>query len=270
VTSIVEAIARSTVLLICELSNGNAATGTGFLMNFHEDKATNMAVPVIITNRHVIKDSVRFKVAFARDCNGVASNYVVVVDMDASKWTGHPDPEVDLCAIPIAPIMKMARDKGEKLDVCPLPMDVVATEEDMKQYLQLDEVVMVGYPDGIVDVVNNPIFRRGTFATNPALPFRGKKQYVTDIAAFNGSSGSPVFVVRQGVYFDRKESAAKLLNGPGYTKLVGILYGGFNHHADGRLVVEPMATIKPVVAMPNNLGIVIRAERLFELEKAVR
>ena len=54
---------------------------------------------------------------------------------------------------------------------------------------------MIGYPDGIWDSVNNlPVIRKGITATHPHISWNGKTEFLTDIASFPGSSGSPYFL----------------------------------------------------------------------------
>lgn len=76
---------------------------------------------------------------------------------------------------------------------------------------QLDQVVMIGYPVGLMDEVNlQPIFRRGVYATNPSLDYMGRKEFLLDIPNNGGSSGSPVF------HFDKKPALALQLPGDGF------------------------------------------------------
>ena len=51
-------------------------------------------------------------------------------------------------------------------------------------------------------------------------------------------------------------------------KLIGVLHAGFQHVASGDIAVVDIPTVaKPVAvsAIPNNLGIVIKATRLLEM-----
>ena len=68
----------------------------------------------------------------------------------------------------------------------------------------MEEIVTVGFPDGLWDAVNNkPIFRRGVTATHPKLDYNGKKELLIDAAAVPGTSGSPVVIIEENGYFDR-------------------------------------------------------------------
>ena len=64
---------------------------------------------------------------------------------------------------------------------------------------QLENVVMVGYPNGLFDSQNNhPLFRTGKTATHPAIDYNGQRKALLDMACLPGSSGSPVFILDEG------------------------------------------------------------------------
>jgi len=64
---------------------------------------------------------------------------------------------------------------------------------------------MVGYPIGLWDEKNNyPIFRKGITATHPANDYNGKSEFMIDAACFPGSSGSPVYIIDELNYVDKK------------------------------------------------------------------
>ena len=51
----VEQLAKSTVMIECDLTNGMTSVGTGFF--YALDRNGDQSVPVIITNKHVIAGS---------------------------------------------------------------------------------------------------------------------------------------------------------------------------------------------------------------------
>ena len=86
------------------------------------------------------------------------------------------------------------------------------------------------------------------------------------MACFPGSSGSLVFLANFGNYSDR---SGNLVMGT-RIKLLGVLYAGPQHTANGDIVLVPIPTQnKPVTltSIPNNLGYVIKATELDEIEK---
>ena len=83
------------------------------------------------------------------------------------------------------------------------------------------------------------------------------------MACFPGSSGSPIFFCNENSY-SRKNSVIIGVR----IRLVGILYAGPQHTGTGTIVFENIPTIpKTVFNIPNNLGLVIKAERIKEMEK---
>lgn len=47
----------------------------------------------------------------------------------------------------------------------------------------IEDIIMIGYPDGIWDSINNqPIIRRGITATQPKNNFNGKQEFLIDAA----------------------------------------------------------------------------------------
>lgn len=55
------------------------------------------------------------------------------------------------------------------------------------------ECAVVGYPQAKVGGLMTPIWRRGTFASEPLLPIDGKPMFLLDASTSPGFSGSPVF-----------------------------------------------------------------------------
>ena len=135
----------------------------------------------------------------------------------------------------------------------------------------LEDVVMVGYPTGIWDRVNNmPIIRRGITATHPNLPYNGREEFMIDAACFPGSSGSPVVLFNETGYIDR--NLRRYVPEP-RVYLLGVLYAGPQFTATGEIKVVDVPTQKRPVAfsdIPINLGLVIKSRRILELEDIMR
>lgn len=86
-----------------------------------------------------------------------------------------------------------------------------------------------------------------------------------DAAIFPGSSGSPVFLFNEGAWITREGTVAG-----GYRiKLLGIVYAVAQHNVTGEITVVPAPTDLrqiAVSAIPNNLGVCIKAPRILEFE----
>lgn len=151
----------------------------------------------------------------------------------------------------------------------PLDETLIPTEQELADLMALEDVLMIGYPNGIWDSTNNmPIFRRGATATHPKLNYEGRKEFVIDAACFPGSSGSPVFLYNEGAWSTRQGANI----GGTRIKLLGVLFAGPQYTASGEIRIVNVPTQQRALAfskIPNNLGFVIRAERLREIQSTL-
>lgn len=178
----------------------------------------------------------------------------------------HPDKEVDLCVIPIGPILNHAAEQKKQLFLIPMDKSLLPSREEVAGLTAIEEVVMIGYPNGLWDSVNNkPIVRRGITATHPHFDYNGKQEFMIDAACFPGSSGSPVLLFNQGNYSTK---SGDLVIGT-RLKLLGVLYAGPQITAQGDIAVVDVPTQQRPIALSNipmNLGYVIKAEKLLDFE----
>lgn len=267
--SITEQLAFSTVRIEGYYPNGQCGTGTGFFFNLLERDGSH--VPVIITNKHVVRGTVKGKfILTTADENGhptYTNHFTVQFDNFEKQWRFHPDNDVDLCAIPIAPILTAMQEKKQHLFFRSLNANMLPTEQQKQDFDLLEDILMIGYPNGIWDASNNmPIFRRGTTATHPSLNYNGKREFLIDAACFPGSSGSPVFIYNSSGYTTKSGS---FIMGSARVILLGILYAGPQHTATGEIQIVTVPNLQQPVTIsriPNNLGIVIKSDRILELE----
>jgi hypothetical protein len=264
---IINLLSHSTVRIECETRSGDVSTGTGFFFNFF-NRGTKY-YPAIVTNKHVIKDSKMGHLRFTRSKNGegspdVGNIYHHSIDHFESRWISHPDPEIDLCMLPIATVLEEAKLSGAPIFTANLNWDVIPNDADIADLIGMEKIVMVGYPNGLWDRKHNlPIFRSGVAATDYAYDWNGRPEFLIDCACFPGSSGSPVLLCDLGPIFTRKG-----LGTGRRTRLLGILYGGHIHDVTGKIQMVPVPTGNQLVAtsaIPMNLGVVIKAKKLKEL-----
>lgn len=264
-----EQLMYSTIRIECTIENG-ISTGTGFFFQFLFNEELNSYTPVIVTNKHVVKNSKIGKLTFTLADEGSlpldGQHHIIELENFEQRWVMHPEHDVDLCAMPIADILRNFDSVKKKVFPCYLSTEIIPNKEQLKNLSAIEEIIMVGYPNGIWDHINNkPIFRKGITATHPKFDYNGKKEMLIDAACFPGSSGSPVFIFNEGLYSTR--------DGKSYAGnrifLLGILYAGPHHNVEGNIhVIEAQMSQKyiTVSSIPNHLGIVIKAERILELE----
>ena len=266
--SVSEMLTYSTVQIRCDYADGSAGAGTGFIINICENKDNNTYVPILVTNKHVVDNSTQAFFDFCqadKDGNPVDAEIFSVKLIDV-KWTPHPDPTVDLCFLPLGILLAGIKKQDIKPFYIPLSSNLIPSAETVQNLLALEDVVMVGYPIGLSDPYNHkPIIRRGITATHPKNDYRGQKEILLDIAAFPGSSGSPVFILNQGAY--ATADGVTLSSSPRILFL-GVLYSGPTHSAAGILQFAHLPNIPtPVTNIPANLGVIIKAERIKDFEK---
>lgn len=283
-----ELLSYSTVRLVCERPN-ESSYGTGFFYAIPVGTGAAHHSPVIVSNRHVAEGALKTHFALVSATSISASHtksYQVVIDHTQIPWIAHPDPSVDLSILPIAPQLEHMREQGQVPFFYPLTPSLIPDDEYLESVTQTDEVIMIGYPGALWDDVNNqPIFRKGTLATSPAKDFCGQHQFLIDMPVFRGSSGSPVLLFSDGMYFDRNQGACIMGN---RLKLLGINAATYQSTVTGKVVPVPVPTVieakqnhtsavnsdtnrvaqkislETQTKIPNNLGIIIRASRLKE------
>lgn len=266
-----EQIQHCTIRIETVLKNGSTSIGTGFFFNFLEQE-DGTYVPAIVTNKHVIKDSVegkfRFTVKRAGNPDYCNSKEYQISNFE-QKWIEHPNPNIDLCAMTIGELFNMALLDNVNLFYIGLTKSLILSDDESKHLNALEVITMVGYPNGLWDSVNNlPILRRGITATHPNLDYMGKEEFMIDAACFPGSSGSPVLQLDEGGYKVKNQfvSGSRL-------KLLGVLYAGPQHTATGDIEIVDIPTrsesiIKTKIMM--NLGIIIKAKKILELEREIK
>lgn len=263
----VEQLVHSTVRIECQTPHGTSS-GSGYFFGFLASEESN--VPCIVTNKHVVKGATQGKFFLSKKKDDgtldLGEHFPIVFNNFESMWIGHPDPNIDLAIFPLGPLFQQTSQQGIKLHYTLLNKQSVANESLLNTLPTMEDIIMIGYPNGIWDEKHNlPIIRKGITATHPKLSCNGKPEFMIDAACFPGSSGSAVFLANIGSYVD---ATGALCVGTRIA-LLGTLYAGPQHTATGEIkVVEVPTDTKPisVSTIPNNLGLVIHASKLDDFE----
>ncbi len=266
--SVQEQMCFSTTQIRTWDDKGYAHSGSGFFFNFI---IGDDVLPVLITNKHVVNGMVKghFLMSEQDEQGNPLYKKHLRVNFESDfkdNWIFHPDSNVDLCALPILPLVEAANRIGHKLFYRTFDNTLIPNLEIAETFDVVEDVLMVGYPDGLWDSVNNmPIVRRGTTATQYKLDYNGKKEFLIDAACFPGSSGSPVLMCNIGSFRNKYGGTAF---GKSRFYLLGVLYAGPQHGITGdiKVVTVPTATqtLMSQSTIPNNLGYIIKAERILE------
>ncbi len=241
----------------CDLVGGRSV-GTGYICGIEHQ--SGKAVPVLITNKHVIENAEKIRVCMhtaAKEDSPEPDGDLVFMELPAVMTTviWHDDPEVDLCGILLGPFINIwkQRNPGREAFYRLLLADHIF--RSLETLDVCEEVTMVGCPNAIWDQTNGfPLFRRGVTASHPMVDFQGRREFAVDIAVFSGSSGSPIFLMDSHRF-----------------GLLGTLWGGPRIAEGGLVEIEPVPTTSVAVELGvrMHLGYVIKAsETKHLLDKA--
>lgn len=191
-----------TTIRIETITPKGVGTGTGFIFSRHvPDEGTML---FLVTNKHVVKDAIKGSLFFVQS-DGVepilGKRVDITIEGFNNRWFGHPDASIDVCVMPLVPVINEVAQAGFQVFYRAVPQELVPNDEIIENLNAVEEVVFIGYPNGIYDQVNlMPIVRRGITATHPQLKYDGKPIFLIDAGVFPGSSGSPVFILNEGAY----------------------------------------------------------------------
>lgn len=253
-----------------ECSNEDfTSTGTGFFYNF---QFGDYFCSVIVTNKHVISGYSKGKLILnIGDITNDEPEGRMEVDVDdfETQWIFHPDEDVDLCIFPIGELIHELDMLGKEVFYRAIDKNFIPSAEIIDTLIPREDILVVGYPNGIWDEFNNlPIMRDGITATHYKFNYHGQKIFLIDASIFPGSSGSPVYIYNQS-YIDNKGNThiggERLL-------FIGIVYRVYNYSASGELEVKfPTKQGTSVnTEVPINLGLAIKSERILDFEPILK
>lgn len=265
--TLAENLLYTTFKLIAFKAGVQIGTGTGFMFAFAQ--SDKHSVPCIVTNKHVVEgaDMIRARLHFGKDNRPTGEYINCNFDISHGVPFWHPDPNIDLCAFAYADILRQAEEKGKAIFFRHLDMNIVPESGEWEYFDALEEVIMIGCPNGLSDEINNiPISRRGITATSLTKNYNGKPEFMVDMACFPGSSGSPIFLYNRNGYLDRKENSYNI--GAQRVKFVGVLYAGPLISSDGRIVLSHMPRVE--ISSMMHLGNAIKTSELRVLDQLIR
>lgn len=267
-----EQLLHCTVRIQTVDAGGTSHVGTAFFFSFLKEKDGNH-VPALVTCKHVVKGArqgtFHLTVKGTNSLPEVGKHIPITLDKFESRWMPHPDPTIDLCMMPIAPLLAEAKKKGKDFFYITLDKSLFLSEADLNDVGPLQRIVLIGYPIGIWDSKNNlPIARQGVLATDPSVDYEGRKEFMIDAACFPGSSGSPVMLFNQGSYPTRSgiSMGSRL-------KFLGVMYAAPQYTTEGKIIIKNIPTkLEPRTQnmIPANLGLVLKSTLLNDFEKPLK
>jgi len=276
--SVEHALVRSTVRVLAGLhATPPTSVGTGFFYKVMHPTA-NIGKVLIVTNKHVIRgaDVIHFVLSSAASITNLndqhqpeGRNELEIVWPLANNLYLHPDPETDLCGIDVTIPTGHVLQSGNQLRSMFLDSSWLPAHTDKRNIRDVEQVLVVGYPRGLWDSHNNmPIARLGTTATHPLALYQGKRNFLIDVAAFQGSSGSPVFCYEAPMFRQADGSFT-----PGTkVQFIGVVWGVIEWSVEGRLKAIEIPSVQeqvPVISTSLNLAIALHAEAIRDLDEQV-
>lgn len=177
--------------------------GTGFFLMVEKD---GNRYPFLVSNKHVIENAERGFITFLLDDNNKpvpGRSYTLTMDKQNWDigWRKHTNPSIDIAVLPLGEILQHMHEHGPKPYIRFLHSDSVPHPSDLDQLSALEKITFVGYPDGRWDTKNFlPIVRTGQNASRLEVDFCGRPEFLIDASVFEGSSGSPVLIINDGMY----------------------------------------------------------------------
>lgn len=272
--NIVNQLVYSTARIICSNEKWNAY-GSGFFM-LYEDTDEQKQYLAFVTNKHVVNgySSARIEMVGA-DANGnpVDTQHITIQLSDLQKnCIYHPEDDIDICFVFVNSEIEELCEHGEIPYYRCIGNELILRNEDFALLTSVEDVIMIGYPNGIMDNFNcKPVVRKGITATNLKLDYDGKPVFMIDAACFPGSSGSPVFLRKTGLEQETIEGGIRIGVTAAYS-LLGILYSGPIIELDGKIVEKDIPTASvPVAEIKSmmNLGYVVKINKAIELFKLI-
>ena len=249
----------------CKATPRNSShSGTGFYVWMPEPRVgPDSGFMYLVTNRHVVEPGIEdskpcnvvgrsVRVNLKANDSGSPSSELVPLENGGGEWFFPSDDSVDLAVMPVNP-------DQNKFDFQTIPVSMFADAKSAG-IVEGDAVLFAGlFIQYMGRTRIQPIVRSGSIAMIPGelIPTTLKKLgrvYFTEVHAFGGNSGSPMFVDLAGL------RRGKL----GYEfKLLGVVAGEVFETADFELQVN--ATFKGDVTANSGISVVVPVDELKTL-----
>lgn len=265
-TSISDQLFFNTIKIETISKTGQTGSGTGFFYRYEDSKGH---VPFIVTNKHVVNETVQGTLHFQRkkdDKPAIGEGINLIIDGDnwASMWVGHPDPSIDIAVCASGPLLhELKNELNFEPFYSEITEAIVPSTAQISQLSSLEDITFVGYPNGIWDNFSKlPVVRKGTTATPIGIDFEKTPKFLIDASVFGGSSGSPVYLYNSGQYTTNQ---GIMVGNRIY--FVGVVAAVYQRTAYNEIVAMPIPTNVQPMAIQNemiDLGIVYKASTVVE------
>ena len=176
--------------------------GTGFLVT---DSSMTRPNVFLVTNRHVVENAEQGHLTFLRRTDKykpiIPSKEIIKIQNFRTKFAYHDNLDIDVAVMPFGQIQFEEEKQGTKIFYKSIPTRLFLNEQSLKTLSGIEDLVFIGYPRMLRDKHSlSPITRQGITATPIDQNFGGMPTFLIDGSIFEGSSGSPVFILNRGMY----------------------------------------------------------------------
>lgn len=267
VNTIAEQLLFTTVRIETETPDG-IGTGTAFIFSYQQEEKQYL---FLVTNKHVISGAINGRFFFTLSDGQfpkIGERFDIQMDKFEQRWFGHPDSDIDVAVMPLVPVLQEIGKAGKNVFYRAITHNLIPSTEQNNDLDAIEEVVFIGYPNGIFDSKNlMPVVRRGTTATHLQVDYEGKPMFLIDASVFPGSSGSPVLIANTGGYANKGGFVVG-----NRVLFLGIISSVAIREEHGQIVFisSPVSQV-PIVKTQQmiDLGIVYKASTILEAVKAL-
>ncbi len=263
--SMAEQLFFTTVRIDTILPDGTAGAGTGFLFSH---KVGEKTYAFVVSNKHVVKGMKEGFLTFLQRQDKeplLGQGFRLNIDEWPKAWFGHPAPNIDIAICPFIPLETHIKQLNN-IDIFYrfVSSDMIPSGNNLAKLDAIESVTFIGYPNGIWDSSNLlPVARRGTTASPLSVDFENTPCFLIDASVFGGSSGSPVFILNQGMFTEKTGGTiigSRLL-------FVGVIAAVFYRTQLNEIVSIPIPTqVRPMAQQQEmiDLGIVFKAKTVVD------
>ena len=222
--------------------------GTGFLVGrLIEGTEPNQYNTYLVTNKHVIQNQQLIFIKFNSLLGNLTTDYPYpLYNGNNQNWVGHPDPNVDVAAMPIDPHFL----NGENARFSFFELDKHSATSITLRNLGASEgdfLYVLGFPMGIVTNQNNCVIARsGIIARIRDVLAGASSTFLIDANIYPGNSGGPVINKPETTFINGTNS---LLN----AHLIGMV----KSYVPYRDVAVSQQTGNPRVTFEENSGLAL-------------
>ena len=255
--------------------------GTGFFFEHKwksPDTGAKLTGVFLVTNKHVVDKSAQGIVRFTqRSGDGSSAVLGKFIEVTLTRrewrwWCGHPDPRVDVAILPLNPLFERLKKKGLEPMISIVDEQLLPHNNRFGDLNAIENILFVGYPEGIYDTKNNlPLIRSGITATPPDVDYEDSPTFLIDASVFHGSSGSPIFAYDRGSWLS---GTSDWTVGSERVVFLGVLASVLYRTTEGTLELRNIPTAKKAVPLSTemiDLGVAFKAVTVMEaIEEALR